>query len=110
MTLKSSSHYDHVRLPGPSWLLQVHVLVPGAVLERYVVYHDNVLMVLFIVTTVGGAIACLFYPGASWFFHELVPPSLQVPSPASYNVLDSRSFMAVLQMGNCEQLYLFDTI
>jgi hypothetical protein len=60
------------------------------------------------VSAVGGAISCMLYPGVEWFYHGLVPSTLL--SPASSNVLDARSIMAVAQLANCEQPNSLNTL
>lgn len=37
------------------------------------------------------------FPGASWFYHQLIPSALPVPS----HTLDPRAHMAVWQLVNC---------
>ncbi|KIY63244.1 hypothetical protein CYLTODRAFT_403505 [Cylindrobasidium torrendii FP15055 ss-10] len=42
------------------------------------------------------ALMILFFPGAAWFYNELVPWGLEVPAS-----LDARTRLAVWQLGNC---------
>ncbi|KAG1809935.1 uncharacterized protein HD556DRAFT_1316715 [Suillus plorans] len=48
------------------------------------------------VSTVSPAILAWFFPGASWFHHELIPTTTAASGP-----LDARTTMAIWQLGNC---------
>lgn len=50
------------------------------------------------VSTISPAVLAWFFPGASWFHHQLIPSSSAAP-PAGF--LDPRTVMAVWQLGNC---------
>ncbi|KAK0198119.1 hypothetical protein F5146DRAFT_73220 [Armillaria mellea] len=43
------------------------------------------------------AVMILTFPGAAWFYHELIPTS----SPEPLETLNARSKLAVWQLGNC---------
>ncbi|KAA1466683.1 hypothetical protein DENSPDRAFT_831559 [Dentipellis sp. KUC8613] len=47
------------------------------------------------ISTVAPAFLIWFFPGASWFHHELIPSSSAAPA------LDARTTMAIWQLGNC---------
>ncbi|KAI5120215.1 hypothetical protein M0805_000030 [Coniferiporia weirii] len=49
------------------------------------------------ISTISPAILGWFFPGAAWFFNELVPPTPGAPVPA----LDARASMAIWQLTNC---------
>ncbi|KAH9949456.1 hypothetical protein B0H21DRAFT_727985 [Amylocystis lapponica] len=50
------------------------------------------------VSTIAPAIIAWFFPGATWFHHQLIPDSTPVPTVA---LQDSRTIMAICQLGNC---------
>lgn len=50
------------------------------------------------VSTILPAIMIWLFPGATWFHHELIPDATPVP-PAGF--MDSRTNMAIYQLGNC---------
>jgi len=48
------------------------------------------------VSTISPAILAWFFPGASWFHHELIPSAIAASEP-----LDARTTLAIWQLGNC---------
>ncbi|PCH33094.1 hypothetical protein WOLCODRAFT_134893 [Wolfiporia cocos MD-104 SS10] len=49
-------------------------------------------------STILPSVLAWFFPGATWFHHELIPDSTPIPAAGS---LDPRTVMAVWQLGNC---------
>ncbi|KAF9015390.1 hypothetical protein BDQ17DRAFT_1340983 [Cyathus striatus] len=49
-------------------------------------------------STISPAVMAWIYPGALWFFQELLPATSSISTPA---FLNSREKMAVLQLSNC---------
>ncbi|KDQ09845.1 hypothetical protein BOTBODRAFT_36670 [Botryobasidium botryosum FD-172 SS1] len=50
------------------------------------------------ISTFTAAVTIWFYPGTSWYFHELIPsPTVQAPE----TVLDARSQQALWHVANC---------
>jgi len=58
---------------------------------------------IMVASTVAPAFLAWFLPGAAWFHHELIPSA----APAS-RALNSRSQMAIWQLGNC--MFLAETV
>jgi hypothetical protein len=49
------------------------------------------------VSTITPAIVVFLFPGATWFYNQLIPGLPSVPDPG----VDARARMAVLQLANC---------
>lgn len=54
-----------------------------------------------LVSTTLPAIMILTFPGAAWFYHELVPSVEDAPA-----FLETRANIAIVQLGNCAYLRL----
>ena len=66
------------------------------------------------VSTISPAILGWFFPGAAWFYRELIPVVPRVPSTlvsAAVNdaTLDARARMGVWQLTNCAFVLFFDS-
>jgi len=87
--------FNNDRLPSHAWLLQGSVVVYWTkwawVICKVV---SNVYPSILSVTTMFPALMAWVYPGAQWFYDELIP------SPPSA-VFPPRSSMAISQLANC---------
>ncbi|KAH8120707.1 hypothetical protein DFH11DRAFT_1685926 [Phellopilus nigrolimitatus] len=52
------------------------------------------------VSTISPAILAWFFPGAAWFYHELIPSAASTPAPEA-GTLEARASMAIWQLTNC---------
>jgi len=54
------------------------------------------------VSTIAPALIVWFFPGPSWFLHQLIPST----EPAPAQSLDPRALMAIWQLTNCTCIIL----
>jgi len=95
-TIRKMTGSDFMALPGFYKALFLYI-EPGELRTFWwlcrlcMLFNDQLLPV----STISPAFMAWIYPGAKWFYHELIPSS------ASALPLEPKSSMAILQLTNC---------